>query len=239
LKLRNMHGLNSQVNYTWSHSLDNASNDVVPGFSNTVFSAASDYASSNFDVRHSFSGAVTYSVPAAAKSGPLALLTRNWSIDTVIVARSGFPFNGQIVTNLPGLAGFVSARPDIVSGQPVWISSSSVPGGKSLNPNAFLAPATVRQGSEGRNDIPGFPLTQVDLSMARKFKIVEGVNLQFRADVFNAFNHPNFPNPNGFFKNGAPGLQATRMLNQGLGGLNPLFQQGGPRSIQFSARLTF
>ena len=52
--------LQALLGYTWSHSLDNASNDVVAGLSNTVISEANDYASSDFDVRHSFSGAVTY-----------------------------------------------------------------------------------------------------------------------------------------------------------------------------------
>src|SRR6185437_5545285 len=66
--------LQALLNYTWAHSLDNASNDVVAGLSNTVISAATDYASSDFDVRHSFSGAFAYAVPSAIKSGPLSLL---------------------------------------------------------------------------------------------------------------------------------------------------------------------
>jgi hypothetical protein len=97
----------------------------------------------------------------------------------------------------------------------------------------------LRQGTEGRNDIRGFGLTQVDLSISRKFPLPEKLNLQFRADAFNVFNHPNFTNPNGSFDFGVTGLQSTLMLNQGLQGLNPLFQDGGPRSLQLSLRLTF
>jgi hypothetical protein len=231
--------LQALLSYTWSHSLDNASNDVVAGYSDTVISAASDYTSSNFDVRHSFSGALVYDMPAAAKSGPLGLLTRNWSIDSVIVARSGFPFNAQLENASPGLAGIVSTRPDVVPGQPFWVSAPSAPGGKMLNINAFSIPSTVRQGTEGRNDIPGFGLTQIDLSVARKFPLSDRFSLQFRADAFNVLNHPNFLNPSGFITFGISGLQSTEMLNQGLGGLNPLFQEGGPRSIQLSLRLAF
>jgi hypothetical protein len=231
--------LQALLNYTWSHSLDNASNDVVAGLSNTVISAANDYASSNFDVRQSFSGALTFAVPAATKSGLFAQLTRDWSIDSVIVARTGFPFNAIVFGTSP--AGFaVTTRPDLVPGQPLWISAPSAPGGKELNSGAFSVPTTVRQGTEGRNDIPGFDLTQVDLSISRKFPITERLNLQFRADAFNVFNHPNFTNPTGNFTSGAAAdLQAASMLNQTLGGLNPLFQEGGPRSLQLSLRLVF
>lgn len=240
------------LNYSWSHSLDNASNDVIVGLSNSIISAASDYASSNFDVRHSFSGALTYALPAAAKSGPFALLTRDWSIDTVIVARSGFPFNGLVFGTSPVPGGFVLTRPDRVPGQPVWVSAPTAPGGKMLNvtydPNtgaitggAFAIPSATRQGTEGRNDIPGFGLAQVDLSIARKFSITERLNLQFRADAFNVFNHPNFANPSGALSGDPLDLQATSMLNRGLGqaGLNPLFQEGGPRSLQLSLKLIF
>jgi hypothetical protein len=238
-------GLQALLNYSWSHSLDNFSNDVVLGLSNTVISAAGDYASSSFDVRHSFSGALTYAIPAAAKSGPLRLLTRDWSIDGVVVVRSGFPFNAQVLTTSPGLAGTVSTRPDRVPGQPLWISAPNAPGGKMLNydaatnTGAFSVPSVGLQGTEGRNDIPGFGLTQVDLSIGRRFPITERVSLQFRADAFNVFNHPNFSNPGAFLPGDLTDLQATSMLNQGLGGLNPLFQEGGPRSLQLSLRLTF
>jgi hypothetical protein len=241
--------LQALLNYTWSHSLDNASDDVIAGLSNTVISAANDYASSNFDVRQSFSGALTYAVPVAAKSGPFALLARDWSVDTVIVARSGFPFNAIVFGTSPVPGGVVTTRPDLVPGQPLWISAPNAPGGKMLNSaidpitgaftGAFLPPSTVRQGTEGRNDIRGFGLTQVDLSIGRKFPITDRLNLQFRADAFNVLNHPNFSNPNGDFASGATELQAASMLNQGLGGLNPLFQEGGPRSLQLSLRLIF
>lgn len=227
------------LNYTWSHSLDNSSSDVVVGLSNTIISAASDYASSDFDVRQSFSGALVVSLPAASHSQPLNALTRDWSIDTVVVARTGLPFNAIVVGNSPDLNGYASTRPDLVPGQTLWTANPPAPGGKSLNPNAFSIPSTVRQGTEGRNDIPGFGLTQIDLSLVRKFPLRERLNLEFRADAFNLFNHPNFTNPPGYIQFGSYGLQSQQMLNEGLGGLNPLFQEGGPRSLQLSLRLTF
>lgn len=232
-------GLQVLINYTWAHSLDNASNDVVSALPSNVISAANDYGASDFDVRQSFSAALTYSVPAAVKSGPMNALTRDWSLDAVIVARSGFPFNGTVILASPDPGLFATSRPDLVAGQPFWLSTSGSPGGKVLNPAAFSIPLTPRQGTEPRNDIPRFGFAQVDLSIARKFAITGGVNVQFRADAFNVVNHPNFTNPPGYVEFGAPFLQSMVMLNQGLGGLNPLFQQGGPRSLQLSLKLSF
>jgi Carboxypeptidase regulatory-like domain/TonB dependent receptor/TonB-dependent Receptor Plug Domain len=226
------------LNYSYSHSLDNASNDFLAGLSNTVISAKNDYASSDFDVRHSFSGAITWTLPSATRVPVLSVITRDWSLDTMVVARSGFPFNGQVFLGSSDLADEFT-RPDLVPGQSIWISNPQAPGGKTLNPNAFLVPPTVRQGTEGRNDIEGFGLTQIDLSVARLFSLGERLRLQFRVDAFNVLNHPNFTNPAGFVQFGPLELQSTQMLNQGLGGLNPLFQSGGPRSLQISLKLTF
>jgi Carboxypeptidase regulatory-like domain/TonB dependent receptor len=225
------------ANYTWSHSLDNASDDALDLVSNFVFSGQNDRGSSGFDVRHSFSGAVSYSVPGFAKPKPLSLVTSNWFIDGIVVARSGFPFNASVLTVLTGNTR--GQRPDVVPGQPSWIQDSTVPGGQRLNPAAFLIPPPTRQGTEGRNDIPGFGFTQVDLSIARKFPITERFNLQFRADAFNVLNHPNFTNPPAFVGGATTFLQSRQMLNVGLGGLNPLFQEGGPRSLQLSLKLAF
>jgi len=227
------------ANYTWSHSLDNASNDVVAGLSNTVISAANDYASSGFDVRHSFSGAVTYELPAAGNSRVFSEVTKGWSLDAIVVARSGFPFNMAVFSSSPDPGGTATSRPDTVPGQPVWIADPLAPGGRGINPGAFSIPLVVRQGTEGRNDIHGFGLTQVDLSINRTFSFGDRAHLVFRTDAFNLFNHPNFSNPLGFLEFGTAYLQSSQMLNQGLGGLNSLFQEGGPRSLQVSLKLSF
>jgi hypothetical protein len=79
----------------------------------------------------------------------------------------------------------------------------------------------------------------MDVSLGRLFPIRERSKLQFRVDVFNLLNHPNFTNPVAFIQFGSPFLQSRAMLNNGLGGLNPLFQQGGPRSLQLSAKISF
>ena len=226
------------LSYSFSHSLDNASNDFLAGLSNTVISAKNDYASSDFDVRHSFSGAVTWELPSAGRVPVLSQVTKNWSLATMIVARSGFPMNAHVYLGASALANQFT-RPDLVPGQPLWISSAQAPGGKALNPNAFVVPSSTRQGTEGRNDIPGFGFTQADVSLARIFPLGDRFRLQFRGDAFDVLNHPNFTNPGGYIQFGAIEYQSTKMLNQGLGGLNSLFQGGGPRSLQASLKLTF
>jgi hypothetical protein len=231
--------LQALVNYTWSHSLDNASNDVVAGFSGNVISGASDYAASDTDVRSSFSGAVNCAIPGLRNTGFLSRSTRNWGLSGVAVARTGFPFNGLVYFESPDPGGQALSRPDRVPGLPVWIPDPTAGGGKSLNPNALIVPSSPRQGTEGRNDIPGFGLTQVDLSLDRKFQMTERTALAFRADAFNFLNHPNFTNPPAYVEFGPSFLVSQEMLNSGLGGLNPLFQEGGPRSLQLSLRIDF
>jgi hypothetical protein len=222
--------------YSYSHSLDDASNEILPVLSSAVLSGGHDYASSSFDVRHSFSGALVMQLPSAGKWKPLTLLTKEWALNTLVVARSGFPFNASVETETISGA---NPRPNLVPGQPVWIANPSAGGGKSLNPNAFVPAPPGQQGTEGRNDIPGFGLTQIDLSLVRKFALSDRVHLQFRTDAFNVLNHPNFQNPFAFIGLGPTFLSSPSMLNNGLGGLNPLFQQGGPRSLQLSLKLTF
>ena len=192
----------------------------------------------SFDVRHSFSGAILWQLPSTNHLSVLDAITRDWSLDTVIVARSGFPFNALVDLGASEVAGQFT-RPDLVPGQPVWIASAQAPGGQTLNPNAFVVPSTTRQGTEGRNDIAGFGFTQADISLVRLFSLGERMKLQFRTDAFNVLNHPNFANPPGFIQFGPLYYQSIQMLNQALGGLNPLFQSGGPRSLQLSLKLTF
>jgi len=234
------------ANYSWSHSLDSASNDVVETVSSAVVSAARDYASSDFDVRNSFSGAVTYDLPMAGRSRLVRAIADNWSLKAAVVARNGFPFNALAITSTISGA---YPRPNLVAGQPIYVSGAECqtvfgtrcPGGKALNPAAFSTPASGQQGSEGRNDIAGFGLSQLDFSVSRKFPVTERVALLFQTDAFNLLNHPNFTNPIGYYLSPTftTYLQSSQMLNKGLGGLNPLFQEGGPRSLQLSLKLTF
>ena len=235
--------LQALLNYTWSHSIDTNSSDQITSISSFALSVPNERASSSFDVRQNVTGAVTFDVPGLRRNVFLRALSENWSLDGVFQARTGFPLHifttavpipGQVATN---------TRPDLVPGVPIWIVDGNVPGGKRLNAAAFVIPTTPRQGTLGRNAFAGFGATQIDTSLGRKFVLTERLNLQFRADVFNVFNHPNFSNadPFGQLPAGPSFGRATQMLNRGLGptGLNALYQIGGPRSIQLALKLAF
>jgi hypothetical protein len=127
---------------------------------------------------------------------------------------------------------------------PLWIADPNVADGKRINPAAFSMPSGAVQGNLGRNALAGFGAAQVDLTLRRQFKLYKRLSLQARADFFNIFNHPNFGNPINYLTSPQFG-QSTQMLAGALGsggsggGLNPLYQIGGPRSIQLALKLLF
>jgi hypothetical protein len=129
-----------------------------------------------------------------------------------------------------------------VAGQPVWVDDAGAPGGRRLNPLAFAAVAG--QGNLGRNAITGFGLFQADLAVRREFAIRDHRTVEVRAEAFNLLNHPNFADPVRFLSSPLFG-QSASMLNLMLGtgspgsGLAPIFQTGGPRSVQLVLRLRF
>lgn len=241
-------GLQALASYTWAHSIDIASNDSGQTPAVGFVDVNSDRGSSDFDVRHSFSGAVTYNIPAPATPTLSSVVLRNWAVDSIMVARSAAPVDliGRSLSN-----GFFSnLRPDLVFGQSVYISDSSAPGGRRFNKVAFVAPPIgpgntfVRQGTLGRNVLRGFPVWQIDIALRRQFNLTERMNLQFRVELFNIFNHPNFGDPVNNINNGLFG-QSTQMLGSSLGGggfnggFSSLYQIGGPRSVQLSLKLNF
>ena len=122
--------------------------------------------------------------------------------------------------------------------------TANVAAGKRINKAAFSVTAGSVQGNLGRNTLNGFGTTQVDLTLRRQFRLYERVSLQARADFFNIFNHPNFGQPTNYLSSPLFG-QATQMLGTSLGsggqngGLNPLYQIGGPRSTQLALKLVF
>ena len=117
-------------------------------------------------------------------------------------------------------------------------------GGRRLNRAAFQAAPAGQQGNLKRNSVRGFGAWQVDLALRREFKTPQSTRLQLRAELFNIFNHPLFADPVVNLSSGLFG-QSTQMLGRSLGtggqvgGLNPMYQIGGPRSVQLALRLLF
>ncbi len=234
-------GLESTVAYAWSHSIDNDSSDsflvwAAPGFS--------DRASSDFDLRHSLNGTVSYEFSGKPAAGRLARALGGWAIDGIFRARTGFPVTVLNSEEYMGI-GFVNAfRPNLNFGQPLWLPDPNSAGGKRLNPAAFSPTTPGKQGTLGRNPLTGFGMYQVDLAMRREFRVHERFRFEFRLEAFNMLNHPNFGDPTRYLNSPILG-ESTSMLNMMLGtgspasGLAPVMQTGGPRSLQVSLRFRF
>jgi Carboxypeptidase regulatory-like domain/TonB dependent receptor-like, beta-barrel len=246
------HGLQTLLSYTWAHSVDDVSSDgnfanVPPG----TEPASLDRGPSDYDIRHTFSGAVSYDIPGPG-STVLKHIFGHWSTDSIIYARSAPPVNvvtGQNPYPITLLFGANSVqRPDVVPGVPFYLHPSGAPGGEIINTAAFTTPApTTVQGDLGRNALRGFGATQWNITLRRQFRLTERVSLQARGDFFNILNHPNFGSPVNYLNapSTTPFGYSTQMLNNYLGsggsngGLNPLYQIGGARSIQLALKLQF
>jgi hypothetical protein len=251
-------GFQALASYTWGHSIDygsqNASLPYLRG-------------DSDFDVRNNFSSAFSYDLPNAFQNRFARAVLHHWGIDDRFTARTGFPvtLQGAFSTDLATGQNYLSGL-DTVPGQPVYIYGAQCaalydnglecPGGRAINPAAFANPPIdpttgnpTRPGDAPRNFVRGFGAWQMDLAVRRDFPINERLHLQFRAEAFNIFNHPNFGNINANYcslnpvsPDFAPGCtfgQATATLANSLGGLSPLYQMGGPRSMQFALKLIF
>jgi hypothetical protein len=223
------HGLQILASYNWAHSIDFGSQDL---------DFAQIRGNSDFDVRNNFTLAATYDIPGRLSKRALSALADRWQLDTRFTARSGFPviLDGNQIT-LPG--GQVAYQGlNLAPGVPVYLHVPGIPGNREINPAAFALPAATAYGDAPRNFVRGFGMNQLDLAVRRSFPIVKQLNLQFRAEMFNILNHPDFGYIEPLYGNPQFG-QATETLNESLGNLNPLYQQGGPRSMQLSLKLQF
>ena len=248
-------GLSASAAYTWSKSLDNSSGDSTNRALITSAGAGGDRGPSDFDIRHTLGGTVAYEIPTLISNGPGKVLLRKWTVESIFNARSARPVN--VVYDFPTSYGFAYLRPDLVSGVPLYLFDPTEPGGRRINPAAFLVPAVAGQGSLGRNSLRGFPLYQIDLALRRRFNFTESFGLQFQIEAFNVLNHPNFADPagndvslgskfdplgvlrpNASFGQSAS-LSGRSVLNGGGGAFGSFYTAGGPRTLRFSVKLLF
>ncbi len=249
-------GIQALASYSWSHSFDTASAGSLGNVANALPTLNSNVnrGPSDFDVRNALSMALTYDVPTPQGNAVAKAILRGWSTENIIHAQSAPPVN--IFDQSLGSPNLFLAvvRPDVVPGQPVYLYGAQYPDGKAFNAAAFTSPPIdpvtglpTRQGDLPRNAVRGFGSAQWDFAVHREFVIHESLKLQFRAELFNVLNHPNFGPPIGDLSgfSGPFGL-STQMLGQSLAGGNlgagafsPLYQLGGPRSIQLGLKLSF
>jgi hypothetical protein len=249
-------GLQALASYTWAHSIDTGSagsNAVLSNAFVPAGAAGSNRASSDFDVRHAATAGLTFDIPTPKWNSFARVLMSGWSVENIVLMRSSLPVDLSDANFSQFNNGFLAnIRPDLAPGQPLYLTGSQFPGGKAFNPAAFtdppVDPATgnpSRQGNVSRNLLRGFGAAQWDLAVHRDFTLREPLHLQFRAELFNVLNHPNFGPPSGILGQGGFGL-SSQMLgasldsgNLGGGSLSSLYQIGGPRSVQLALKLIF
>jgi hypothetical protein len=238
-------GLQVVSSYAFAKSLDIVSDESIINIQPPVrvLDPRQDRGPSSFDVRHVFSAAVSYDIPPLFAAGLGRAVFSGFSIDSIFRARSATPVN-VVTGDDPFVFGIFNPviRPDLVPGQALYVKDSGVAGGRRINSDAFIAPPAGRQGALGKNSLRGFPLSQWDLSLRRQFNLSERLRLQFKIDAFNFLNHPNFADPTGVLTDPNFGV-STKMYGRGLAssgsGLSPLYQVGGPRSLQFALKFSF
>ena len=181
-------GLNLLAAYTWSKSIDNASDFGSGDASEHVlnsYNLRGQRAVSSFDIPHRFTAAFNYTIPART----LRALLGGWQMNGIVTVQSGQPFT-------PYTSQFDTYRGEAynrlnVAGDP----NQNVPSGFAYNPAAFALPAVGTFGNSGRNIVRGDGFRTADLSLFRNFQVKELLKLQMRFEAANAMNQVNFQGP--------------------------------------------
>jgi len=224
-KKRMGHGLQGQVNYTWSHCLDEVSNGgFLPFSAGGLLSPLPgdlrrNYGSCDYDIRHNLTGQYVYELPIKVTNHALGYGLNGWQVSGTVFWHSGVPFsvlstpysangNGIVQGGGPQFA-------SLVPGVDPYCRDCNIPGVTQpgtiqwLNPNAFVSavdPSTgacyggdnvqnCQFGNLGRNALRGPDFFWSDLYITKWFPLNERVKLRFDAQIFNVFNHPNFALP--------------------------------------------
>lgn len=207
LRRRISRGINLDANYTFSHEIDDAVNILTGAYQNS-HNPKLDYGSGDIDVRHNFTLGAVWDLPVA--SALPRRLAEGWQISSLVQARGGLPYT--IAYAAPFL-GTDQLRPNVVPGQSVQPVNYDVPSNQ-INRKAFsptLPPNTY--GNLGRNTGRGPGFTQWDASFAKTTQLNERLGLQFRGELFNILNHPNFANPDSFLNDNTFGQSTSTIAN--------------------------
>ena len=217
------HGLTFNVNYTWSHSLDSGINSSVQDDTNF----RSDYGNADYDARHNLQFDYSYQIPGLPKVP--GVIGRGWQINGITAMRSGLPYTVTCGCDPLGV-GRTSSRPDVVPGVDPFPSNVDLPNAQ-LNRAAFASPVG-HWGNLGRNTFHGPAALNWDFSLLKNFKVTERQGVQFRAEMFNIFNTPQFSNPSAAL-NSAVNFGRSLSTSGAVGGF------GSNRQIQFALRYSF
>ena len=229
------------ANYMWSHAInDGSTGGGETDYPENVRCRACERGSSDFDVRHYFSGNLIYQLPFGRGrrflNGPsvTSAILGGWEWANILTARSGLPVNVTIsrpASVIPDGNTSSPQRPDVVPGVSITPANHSIT--NFVNPAAFTTPAPGTFGNAGRNLLRGPDQWQLDTAIVKNIPLTEQLHLTFRAEAFNVFNHPQYGVPNANFSNLAFFGQITSEANStGIG-------TGTPRELELALRLQF
>jgi hypothetical protein len=223
-------GLSANINYTWSHAIDDDSTYTTPMDS---YNLALDKGNSTFDQRQIVTGFISYSLPQFARFAPR--LTKGWQFNALLTFATGLPINITTGKNTD-LTGEKKDRVNLIGNPfanvPVLTGTQAV---QYLNPAAFAVPASGTYGDLGRDAIyaPGFD--SVDFSIFKRTPITEHVTAELRGEILNLFNETNWASPTATFSSASFG-ELTQTKN---GASAPGLGFGEPRNVQLALKLIF
>lgn len=228
-------GLSFIASYTFSKALSGMDQSTVGGgfFSDAVqdvFNLRAEKSPAAFDLRHRFSLAAIYDIGLfrSSVSPPLRLLLGGWQIGAIVTEQTGFASSVSRIGDTTGTG--ISSRPDTVA-NPI-LSRGERSRERWFNTSAFALPPAGRFGNSRRHPIylPG--LNNIDLLASKSFRIAERNTFQFRAELFNFFNHVNL---------GAPGLSllAPATFGRITSAVQGPGHESGQRVIQLALKYAF
>jgi hypothetical protein len=197
-------GLNFLAAYTWSHAIDTASRGSGGSWHQDAYHLRNDRGSSDFDVRHRFTGTLLYELPFGRGRRYLSGVgsvangfVGGWSINTIATFMTGNYFSVTVTGDRANVGGYPFQRADIaVPGCDGNLARGDRTIDRYFNAGCFVTTPVGTFGNSGRNivEIPG--LNNWDVSFVKEIPIRERVHSQFRAEFFNFFNHAQFGQPN-------------------------------------------
>lgn len=203
---RRMVNMFAGISYTFSKSIDDGSTergggDVPPDNRNSrIERAVSDY-----DRTHVLSANYSYTIPSKARKGSLfAPVLNGWQVSGITKLYSGMPFDVVMNSDVAQVGTSSNQRPILIG---------NVKGPRTaeqwFNINAFARPATGTFGNLGRNTLRRPGINKWDVAIFKTFRVQEGKTLQFRAEAFNAPNHPSFGSPANSLSTSSTGVTPT------------------------------
>jgi len=249
LNRRFSHNVQAQVSYIWSRCIDDGGylgsfNTASTGNVTNPYNQAFDKGVCSQDIKHVFKTNGLWALPLKGNK-----IVEGWQISGILSATTGLPYN--IADGYDEVFG--GSMPNNLTPRPNYVAGCNVNEGASVtqwfNPNCFTLQAPGTFGDLGRNTGRGPNLTNVDIAFLKDTKLNERMNLQFRAEMFNIFNHPNYGLPSAGLGGGAQlftggGTLATAgdlSSYTARSGSAPSITTlaGSPRQIQFALKLTF